>query len=303
MVEFRTWCAGAGLLCLGICSFLCWKAAGAYRTERSSFRPPRAVARMSANDFNVVGLRTETLPSRQGTRLRAVFAPTRNGATVILAHGSGGSYSDLASEIQILGQAGFGVLAFDWPGHGESEGRVEWNQGEKAALLGAMDWLSAQPGVVAEQIGALGYSMGGTIVAQVAAVDQRLRAVALVGTPHDAREQTLWEYRHWSIITQWPALLAIRISGMDIDQCVPERVVGQIAPRPLLIISGTSDDTTPLWMAQRLMNAAKEPRRLITLHGIGHGQYFAADPQTYARELVTFFSGLSPRTTPHQGSE
>src|SRR5512147_2883345 len=116
MVEFRTWCAGAGLLILGIGAPLFWKAVGAYRAERSAFRPYRAAARIAAHEFNVDGLRTETLPSRLGTRLRAVYAPTRNGGTVILTHGSGGNYCDLAAEIQILGQAGFGVLAFDWPG-------------------------------------------------------------------------------------------------------------------------------------------------------------------------------------------
>jgi fermentation-respiration switch protein FrsA (DUF1100 family) len=182
------------------------------------------------------------------------------------------------------------VLAFDWPGHGESEGEIRWGAPERLALGGALDWLSAQPSIDAERLGAYGFSMGGYTVIQLAASDRRLKAVAVAGTPHDPREQTAWEYRGWGGIGRWPAFLALGLCGMDLDDQVPERVVTDIAPRAVLIVTGTADVVAPPWMAQRLFDAAREPKQLLSVLGARHGRYDEAMPGQYLAELRAFFS-------------
>jgi dipeptidyl aminopeptidase/acylaminoacyl peptidase len=262
----------------------------AYRAERRVFRPRSHRPRMDLLAWRIPGLVEASFPSRTGDRLRGYYAPSRNGAAVVLLHGSGGERSDLVHEARLLAEAGVGVLLFDWPGHGESEGKITWGESERQALEGALDWLAAKPGVDPRRLGAFGFSMGGYILAQVAAADLRLRAVALAGAPHDAREHTLWEYRRLGWLRQWPALLAVRVSGMQLDELVPERVVGRIAPRRLLLIAGSEDTAVPLWMTERLHRAAGEPRRLLVIRGAGHGAYHEAAGETYARELLDFFS-------------
>ncbi|MET0792615.1 MAG: alpha/beta fold hydrolase, partial [Polyangiaceae bacterium] len=228
---------------------------------------------MSSAEFGIARLSDVSFPSRGGNLLRGVFAPSNNGAAVVLSHGSGGERSDVASEAKILSDAGFGVLAFDWPGHGQSDGEIRWGEPERLALAGAIDWLSAEHSVDPARIGGFGFSMGGYIVSQWAARDQRLKAVALAGTPHDAVEQTKWEYRRWGVLAQWPALLGVRAGGMNLDELGPERVIKDIAPRAVLIISGSEDDTAPPWMAKALFSAAREPKTFLSVPGAGHGQY------------------------------
>jgi pimeloyl-ACP methyl ester carboxylesterase len=221
-----------------------------------------------------------------------VFAASKNGAAVVLTHGAGGDRSDVADEARILSGAGFGVLAFDWPGHGESAGEIRWGDPERQALAGALDWLCMQPSVDPSRVGGYGFSMGGYITVQLAARDARLKAVALAGTPHDPREQTRWEYRHSGVVAQESALLAVRFSGMKLDELVPERIVKDIAPRATLIVSGGEDQTVPPWMSQRLFDAAREPKRLLRVPGAGHGRYSEAAPSDYAPALLAFFSTL-----------
>jgi len=272
-----------------------WIAIRSYRAERTGFIPRHRAPRLSSAEFGIGRLVEVSFQSSAGSRLRGVFAPSSNGAAVILSHGAGGERSDLAHEAKILSDAGFGVLAFDWPGHGQSEGEIRWGEPERLALAGAVDWLSAEPSIDPGRIGAFGFSMGGYIVAQGAARDPRLKAVALAGTPHDAVAHTKWEYRRWGVLSQWPALLGVRRGGMKMEELVPENVVKDIAPRPVLIVSGSEDDLVPPWMAKALFDAARDPKSFLAVPGAGHGHYFEAAPGIYPPALVKFFSRLLQR--------
>lgn len=265
----------------------------AYRNEMRWFEARWHPPRLNLVEFGVPGLVEAAFRSRSGEWLRGYYAPSKTGAVVVLAHGAGGERSDLADEARLLATAGLGILAFDWPGHGQSEGGISWDEGERQALLGALDWLARKPGVDPRRLGAFGFSMGGYVVAQVAAGDPRLRAVALAGTPHDAFEHTRWEHRRGGWLRQWPSLLALRAAGMKHDAFVPERVVAAIAPRPLLVITGAADEAVPLWMAERLERAAREPKLLLVVRGAAHGGYYAAEPDTYGRTLCDFFLPLA----------
>ena len=264
----------------------------AYLTERRAFRTRRHAPAKTLRDFDMRSGVEVSFPSRSGERLRGYYAPPRRGVAIVLAHGSCGERSDLFREARILAGAGFGVLVFDFPGHGESEGAVSWDEGARQALRGAVDWLAVQPGVDAGRLGAFGFSMGGYTVAQVAASDERLRAVALAGAPHDAAEHTHWEYRRAGWLRRGPALLAARRSGLRFDELVPERIIGRIAPRPLLLVAGSDDRAVPPWMAERLYRAAGEPKRLLIVEGAQHGGYFDAGAEAYACAIGDFFATL-----------
>ena len=57
-----------------------------------------------------------------GRKLSAWYVPSRNGAAVLVSHGSGGSRGRLPRHVRMLARHGYGVLALDNPGNGESEG-------------------------------------------------------------------------------------------------------------------------------------------------------------------------------------
>ena len=269
-----------------------WIAFRSYRAERRGFVPRRRMPRLSRAGFSIPRLAELSFESKNGSLLSGVFAPSTNGAAVVLTHGAGGERSDVADEAKILSDAGFGVLAFDWPGHGLSEGEIRWGDPERQALAAALDWLSKEPSIDPHRIGAFGFSMGGYIVAQSAARDARLKVVALAGTPHDPIAHTKWEYRRWGALSQWPALLGVRRGGMKLTELVPEQVIEDIAPRAVLIISGEEDELVPPWIANALFDKARAPKTLLSVPGAGHGHYAESAPSLYPPALIAFFSQL-----------
>ena len=238
----------------------------------------------------------QVLPSLQvvswesgGAILRGWFVPGRERAAVILVHGSGGNRDDILGELEILSRAGFTVLTFDWPGHGQSGGHVEWDEPERAAMRSSIDWLSARPEVNPHRIGAFGFSLGTVPLLQVAVRDPRIRALALAGAPSTFEEQVRQEYRKYGLISQLPALWADRAHGMHLGEQVPLEIVGQLAPRPLFLVLGEKDQIVLPASTRALFAAARDPKDLLVLPGAGHGEYRSRGGAVYAEHLTMFF--------------
>jgi pimeloyl-ACP methyl ester carboxylesterase len=288
--RLRIWTKRAlKLAVLAIPGAALFVAVRSYRIEAASFSRQRRPVPLPAAALGLRGLEAVAFPSRAGVLLRGWYVPSENRAGVVLAHGAGGDRRSLIQEALALHRHGFGTLLFDWPGHGESEGEIHWNEGERAALRGAVDFLSARADLDPKRLGAFGFSMGGYTVAQVAADEPRLRATALAGAPPDAEEQTRWEYRRWGALAQIPALLAVKASGLPVGTLRPKDTVSRISPRALLIIGGTEDGLVPQFMTEELFAAAKEPKQLLLIERAGHGGYGDAAPEVYPQQLVAFF--------------
>jgi dipeptidyl aminopeptidase/acylaminoacyl peptidase len=225
-----------------------------------------------------------------GARVAGWYVPSRNRASVVVTHGTSSDRSSMVPEVRILSEAGFGVLAFDWPGDGASEGEARWGAEDRQALTAAIDWLSARPDVDTGRVGGLGFSMGGYVMAQVAAKDSRLCAVMLVATPTDYADLTHWQHRRWGLLSEWPAELALRRFGMPTTDLRPIDEVGEIAPRPLALLRGSADDIVPEYMTRALYAAAREPKSLWIIPGAKHGGYAQVAPGEYRSRLVQFFS-------------
>lgn len=267
----------------------CGRVAQVFRREIAVFHPPHGpIARPPAFGA-LAALLDVTFSSAKGAQLRGWMLPSRNGATIIMTHGSEGDRRQLLPQASMLSERGYGVLLFDWPGHGESSGRVVWGDGERLALAAAIDFVAAQAGHDGARIGALGFSMGGAIVAQVAAYDSRLRAVVLEGTFADAVEQTRYMYGRSGIVLQWPARLGDWWAGMDLAAMRPIDAVGAIAPRPLLLIGGAQDPVVPAWMVRHLYDAARDPKEIWIVPDAGHGEYQRLAAEEYAARIGAFF--------------
>lgn len=126
----------------------------------------------------IAGHETVTLRAAGCEPVAASFVPPLNGTAVIVGHGTPGSRADLWSDVEILARVGFGVLALDWPGHGETGGRMRLGTPERDAFRAAVDFLASRDDV--KHIGAYGFSNGGSLVVMGAADDPRVRAVLAV---------------------------------------------------------------------------------------------------------------------------
>lgn len=264
--------------------FLAWRA---YRAE--AFWYVSRPCQVPIEDAAALSGVTEAAFASPTGQVHGWYVPSKNGAAIALLHGSGGDRRSSLPEAEILSAAGYGVLLLDMPGHGESEGDVDWGEGARAALGAALDFLREQPDADPERLGAVGFSMGGLTVAQVAASDARLRAVALLGAPHDQEEHTRWEQRRYGWLTQEPALRAMEAGGLLRDDRPPVGEVPRITPRALLVVTGDQDGVVPPRFTRRLYEAAGEPKRLLVIEGAGHGDYAKIAPDLFGRSMREFF--------------
>ena len=203
-----------------------------YRAAHSLLEadPPSASLELPQRT-GVVDLRTVSFASRDQLEVAAWYKPPGNGAVVIVTHGIRGDRSTMLPELRVLTGAGYGVLAFDWPGLGKSQGTVRWDRQARRALAAAIDWLSVQSDVDPTRIGGLGFSIGAYVMTQVAADDSRLRAVVLEAAPPNFDDYVGLHFTRWGFLSEWPARWAIRDSGL-LDKAVePLKLIGRIAPR------------------------------------------------------------------------
>ena len=183
-----------------------------------------------------------------------------------------------------LARRGVGVLMIDWPGQGESDGMMRMGEPERQALHAAIDFMSEREDVEQGRIGALGFSLGSYIVAQVSAL----------GAFGDAEQQTEAQFGSGGRLSRWSASLADHKAGFASGILRPVDLVGRIAPRSLLVVAGDHDRDVPLVLSQRLFEAAGPPRMLWIIRGAGHGNYADHDSTYLPRLAEHFVSTLLP---------
>jgi fermentation-respiration switch protein FrsA (DUF1100 family) len=82
---------------------------------------------------------------------------------------------------------------------------------------------------------------------------------------------------------------AERESGVTLDRVRPVDDIAHISPRPVFIIQGMADGMVPLDSAQRLYDAAGEPRQLWTENDVPHLNMYAYYKTRYTKRVIKFF--------------
>lgn len=236
------------------------------------------------------GFETVALQRADGVRLAAWYAPSRNGAAIIVAHGAGASRSSMRRQAAMLADHGFGVLALDMSGHGQSQGRTNrlaW-QGT-ADITAAVDFLKRDPRV--RHIGAYGSSMGGEAVLGASAENPEIQAMVADG----ATRRSTAELR--SLPSERPLVRSFTASVM---YAAVRLLAWQKPPKPLLGEMQTARDTRYLLIAagNDELETAFNRHFAETLGGraelwvardVGHAGALSAYPDEYEERVVTFF--------------
>jgi uncharacterized protein len=295
--RFRLPVTAAGLSLLGLAFLTGVIAYRNFHSVHSMLEPaPRSLALEAPEGPGIGGLETVAFQSPDGIRLEAWYLPSRSGAAVLVAHGTNGDRGSMVDTVRILAGQGYGVLAFDWPGLGNSEGTIRWDGQARRAMVAAIDWLSTRPGVDPQRVGGLGFSMGAYVMTQVAAADARLRAVVLEAPPPDFEDYVVAHCGRWGPLSRQAGRMALHGSGLLDRGTSAVEVIGRIAPRPVLILGGTRDTEIPSALISRLYTAAGHPKSLWIVDGASHGDYSTVAPHAYADRILHFLhAGLLER--------
>ena len=291
-----------GALLAGLVLFILGEAFIGLRNARQAklqmdFERVHVTAAMRKEASHALGpLEDVSFTASDGVVLRGWYAPAKRRAAVIFVSGGAANRMQPLPEARALVEHGFGVLLFDSRASGESDGELTtWGELEQRDLVAALDFVSARADVDPNKIGVQGLSIGGTTVALTAAKDPRAHAVLLNATWTSLSDEVGYKFGKFGPFSSWPAKWVFRHAGVDLDAVRPIDHIAEIAPRPLLILTGEVDTDTPVWVMDRLFAAARAPKDMWVVPGAGHGGYAEASPTEYTKRVVAFFeASLGP---------
>jgi fermentation-respiration switch protein FrsA (DUF1100 family) len=241
-----------------------------------------------------------SFPSYDGTILRGWFVPAvRPRGTVVFCHGRAGSKAPDLIYVPQFRQHGFNVLLFDFRAHGESDGtQSSLVYYERQDLLAAIAYLRKR-GI--EQVGLMGFSMGAAVAIATAPLSEAVRAVIADSAFAEVRTIAVTYLQQRGIprpLASGLATLIIWAAGLRLGCHLPDadplRWVGRIAPRPLLLIHGGQDEGIPVSDAQRLYEAASEPKELWIAPEAEHRCADKVRPEEYMSRVLGFFDRWLP---------
>lgn len=200
------------------------------------------------------GYRFVQTETSDGLKLRAAYAPARDGKpTVLFFHGNGDGIAGANTATRLLVDDGYGALLVEYRGYGGNPGSPSedglYRDGEAA-----MKWLSGQ-GIQADELVIIGNSMGSGPATEMALRHDPVALVLISGFA--SLPFVVSDIRPFI-----PAHLLVR------DRYNNEGKVGR-AKSPILILQGKSDRLVRPVNATRLAKAAPEAT-LLMVPGAGH---------------------------------
>jgi fermentation-respiration switch protein FrsA (DUF1100 family) len=228
------------------------------------------------------------------------YLPAEDGdEIIIMVHGAEQHRAD--PNVKMLDIAcglvehGYSVLMFDMRGHGESEGeRMSAGYYETRDLGGAVDYVV---GLGFNDIGVLGFSMGGATAIMTAAEDDNIDAIVADSAYADLNDMLEPQFAQRTFFPSFflkPLLFMVKVMyGIDFTAVKPVEVVGDIAPRPILFIQGELDDTVPPAHAPSLLEASNNPlNQLWLIPDCGHVEAYVTHPEEYTDRVTAFFDDV-----------
>ena len=184
---------------------------------------------------------------------------------ILLLHGNADSAfsSEQLRHCESLRELGFSVLSFDYRGFGLSPGvasEAHMDQDAEAALQALIE-----RGISPAHIVLWGHSLGSG-PAVVLASEHPVAALLLFGAFTSIPDAAQDTYPYLPV--KW--ITGVRFASIDLIARVHV---------PVLVVHSATDTVIPLHHAQRLFDAANEPKRLLVLNGVysdGFGCHVAA---------------------------
>ena len=248
---------------------------------------PTATIELTPSDYGTA-YEDVYFPAIDGEQLNGWFVPapdTESGGpkdTILWFHGNGGNLSHRTeSVVWLTRRLNVNVFIFDYRGYGRSTGQPT-EAGVYLDSRSALNYLRARDDVVPEQIIFLGRSLGTAVAVELVAASQNdpnaaglILVSPLTSTKDMARVHNRFNPMRFLVPNRFDSLS--RISRV---QC------------PLLIVHSDQDETIPLEQAQRLYDAAGEPKSFHLWEGAGHNDEIGPGEEGLWKSFEVFLTSL-----------
>jgi alpha-beta hydrolase superfamily lysophospholipase len=236
----------------------------------------------------VLGLTYERLKISSGGRLLDAYlveasSTCRSRAALLIFHGVGETISQWVPVQRLLHDRCISSVVFDYSGNGDSSppGTVR-NLHEDA--IAAYTLFQARF-AANDRVCVLGFSMGNAVLLDAYTEFHPAPACMIVGGAFSsARDGAVhaWGIPGWmahALPDEWNNVAAISRSHP-----------------PLLVLHSDADQANPLWMGERIYQAAPEPKRFVILHGLRHNAAYRGPIEQWWTPAISFIEkgGTAP---------
>jgi len=242
-----------------------------YVEKKSCFFPQKKmVANPAGNDIAVenVFFKTEDHLVLNGW----FFSKPSARATLLFFHGNAGNISHRLEKVLLFHNLGLNVFIIDYRGYGESQGTPS-EKGIYKDALAAFDYLTKRDDIDKTRIIGYGESLGGAVAVDLAL--HRPLADLIIDSSFPSAADLAKKY--------YPFIPAFLLATkMDSASKVRNITV------PKLFIHSKDDEIVPFALAQKLFDAAAEPKEFLEIQG-DHNSGFAMSKARYVAGIENFF--------------
>lgn len=214
----------------------------------------------------------------------------RGNGVILLVHSIRSNRLEMLGRARFLYEQGYSVLMIDLQAHGETPGeRITFGIRESEDVQAAVTYL--RDNFPHERVAAIGVTLGAAAI-MLAEPPLKLDAVVLESlhpTFEEAVENRLklhlGEFGIWikPLLLSYLSLLL----NLSTDELNPINRISNLNI-PILLIAGTHDKHTTQSEAERLFDAALQPKELWIVPGAGHYNMHTYDSKSY-EDRVSFF--------------
>lgn len=221
------------------------------------------------------------------------YLPPQNDAVIILQHGYRANSAEMLPIGMMLAKHGYGVLLFDFRGHGKSEGdTVTLGLFEVLDTDAAVNYLLSKPEV--NTIGLLGNSMGGATAVLATAQNENIDALAVEGVFLELKDEVGIGIEVQTPLPAFPfdlifTYIAEQETGYRLGDIAPVKRIGEISPRPVFVMYGGHDARITSNSGEDLFNAANEPKFYWHEPLAAHVAMYQTAPDEYEKRVIQFF--------------
>lgn len=187
--------------------------------------------------------------------------------TLLWAHGNGEDAGSVRGIASLFQAEGVGVMIYDYPGYGFSEGRPN-EQGTYRSADAAFDFLTKEQGKSPKSIFLLGQSVGGGPSTYLAEKGEAAGLVLVSPFKSAFRVVTQVKLLPWDRFDNWKRMKKVQI--------------------PLLVIHGDADEVVPYSHGVALYERHQGAKNFLQLEGVGHNDLWGNSGDEVKAAIVKF---------------